>query len=86
LHGLSAAQAETALARFVARAQSQNQIWLLVVTGKGERGEGKLRRSLPAWLDRGALAGRVVEYGPAAPNHGGGGAFYLRLRRQKPDA
>ena len=86
LHGLSAAQAEAALARFVARAQSQNQIWLLVVTGKGERGEGKLRRSLPAWLDRGALAGRVVEYGPAAPNHGGGGAFYLRLRRQKPDA
>lgn len=86
LHGLSVAQAETALARFVARAQSQNQIWLLVVTGKGERGEGKLRRALPEWLDRGALAGRIVEYGPAAPNHGGGGAFYLRLRRQKPEA
>lgn len=86
LHGLSVAQAEAALARFVARAQSQNQIWLLVVTGKGARGEGKLRRALPDWLDRGALAGRIVEYGPAAPNHGGGGAFYLRLRRQKPDA
>lgn len=83
LHGLTLAEAEAALAGFVKRAQSQHQIWLLVVTGKGARGEGKLRRALPEWLDRGALAGRVVEYGPAAPNHGGGGAFYLRLRRRK---
>ena len=83
LHGLTLAEAEAALAGFVKRAQSQHQIWLLVVTGKGTRGEGKLRRALPEWLDRGALAGRVVEYGPAAPNHGGGGAFYLRLRRRK---
>jgi DNA-nicking Smr family endonuclease len=83
LHGRTLAEAEAALAGFVKRAQSQHQIWLLVVTGKGTRGEGKLRRALPEWLDRGALAGRVVEYGPAAPNHGGGGAFYLRLRRRK---
>lgn len=83
LHGLTLTEAEAALAGFVKRAQSQHQIWLLVVTGKGARGEGKLRRALPEWLDRGALAGRVVEYGPAAPNHGGGGAFYLRLRRRK---
>ena len=83
LHGLTLAEAEAALAGFVKRAQSQQQIWLLVVTGKGTRGEGKLRRALPEWLDRGALAGRVVECGPAAPNHGGGGAFYLRLRRRK---
>ena len=83
LHGLTLLEAEAALARFVARAQTQHHIWLLVVTGKGTGGEGKLRRALPEWLDRGALAGRVVEYGPAAPNHGGGGAFYLRLRRMK---
>ena len=83
LHGLTLVEAEAALASFVKRAQTQNQIWLLVVTGKGTRGEGKLRRALPDWLDRGGLAGRVVEYGPAAPNHGGGGAFYLRLRRIK---
>ena len=56
-------------------------IWLLVITGKGTRGEGKLRRALPDWLARGALAGLVVEYGPAAANHGGAGAYYLRLRR-----
>lgn len=83
LHGLTLIEAERQLARFVARAQGQNKIWLLVITGKGARGEGKLRRALPTWLNRDALAGQIVEYGPAAPNHGGDGAFYLRLRRPR---
>jgi len=76
------------LTAFVARARARHQSWLLVITGKGRhgeggRGEGKLRGALPDWLDRGALAGQVVEYAPAAPPHGGGGAFYLRVRRPK---
>ena len=81
LHGLSLAEAERALSAFVAQARRQGQVWLLVITGKGVRGEGKLRRALPEWLDRGALAGQIAEYGPSAPNHGGDGAFYLRARR-----
>ena len=81
LHGLSLAEAELALSAFVKQARAQGHIWLLVITGKGIRGEGKLRRALPAWLARGTLAGLVVEYGTAAANHGGAGAYYLRLRR-----
>ncbi len=81
LHGLSLAEAELALLAFVKQARAQGHIWLLVITGKGIRGEGKLRRALPAWLARGTLAGLVVEYGTAAANHGGAGAYYLRLRR-----
>lgn len=88
LHGMTLAEAEAALTAFVARARARHQSWLLVITGKGRhseggRGEGKLRGALPDWLDRGALAGQVVEYAPAAPPHGGGGAFYLRVRRPK---
>ena len=83
LHGLSLAEAERALAAFVAQARGQGHVWLLVITGKGVRGEGKLRRALPEWLERGALAGQIVEYGPSAPNHGGDGAFYLRARRAR---
>ena len=86
LHGLSLAEAERAVSAFVMQARAQGQIWLLVITGKGTRGEGKLRRALPDWLARGALAGLVVEYGPAAANHGGAGAYYLRLRRGPPKA
>ena len=84
LHGLNLAEAERALNAFVAHARAQGHVWLLVITGKGTRGEGKLRRALPAWLDRGTLAGQIVEYGPSAPHHGGTGAFYLRAKRRRP--
>jgi DNA-nicking Smr family endonuclease len=44
--------------------------------------EGRLRRLLPQWLDEPELRAMVVAYQPAHPRHGGGGAWYLRLRRK----
>lgn len=82
LHGMSVAQAHRSLIGFVSAAVAQEKKWLLVITGKGERGEGKLRRALPDWLASAPLADQIAEYGPSAPNHGGDGAFYLRLRRR----
>lgn len=43
--------------------------------------EGRLRRELPRWLDEEQLRQHVVGFQPAHPRHGGGGAFYLRLRK-----
>lgn len=82
LHGMSVAQAHRSLIGFVSAAVAQEKKWLLVITGKGVRGEGKLRRALPDWLASAPLADQIAEYGPSAPNHGGDGAFYLRLRRR----
>jgi len=44
--------------------------------------EGLLRRLLPQWLDEPELKALVVAYQPAHPRHGGGGAWYLRLRKR----
>ncbi len=43
--------------------------------------EGKLRRELPQWLHEDIFRALVIGVQPAHPRHGGGGAFYLRLRR-----
>lgn len=43
--------------------------------------EGKLRRALPRWLEEAAFRNHVVGFQPAHPRHGGGGAFYVRLRK-----
>lgn len=83
LHGLTLTQAEVALAGFIARQAQQRAVWVLVITGKGARGEGKLRAALPDWLAGPKNASRLVEYGPASIAHGGSGAFYLRLRKMK---
>lgn len=83
LHGLTLREAEAALRGFVARAAAQNHVWLLVITGKGARGEGKLRAAFPDWLAAPELSAHVAAYSPAGAAHGGGGAFYLRLRKAR---
>lgn len=45
--------------------------------------EGVLRRALPQWLDETEFRVHVAGYQPAHPKHGGGGAFYIRLRKPK---
>jgi DNA-nicking Smr family endonuclease len=43
--------------------------------------EGRLRREVPEWLHESQFRAHVVGFQPAHPKHGGGGAFYVRLRR-----
>jgi DNA-nicking Smr family endonuclease len=45
-----------------------------------ERG-GRLRRELEFWLAEEQFRLHVVGFQPAHPRHGGGGAFYVRLRK-----
>lgn len=43
--------------------------------------EGRLRREVPLWLHEEGFRLHAVGFQPAHPRHGGGGAFYVRLRR-----
>ncbi len=44
---------------------------------------GRLRRLFPQWLEEPEFRYLVAGFQPAHPKHGGGGAFYVRLRREK---
>jgi DNA-nicking Smr family endonuclease len=83
LHGLTLREAELALRGFVARGAAQGHVWLLVITGKGARGEGKLRTALPNWLAEPEMRAYVAAFSQAGAAHGGGGAFYVRLRKSR---
>ncbi len=43
--------------------------------------QGRLRRLVPEWLNEAMFRIHVSGFQPAHPRHGGGGAFYVRLRR-----
>ncbi|MDP9139062.1 MAG: Smr/MutS family protein [Pseudomonadota bacterium] len=43
--------------------------------------QGRLRRLLAHWLEDAEFRQHVTGFQPAHPRHGGGGAFYVRLRR-----
>ncbi|MEP3115290.1 Smr/MutS family protein [Nisaea sp.] len=90
LHGMRQEEAHRALNGFIASAYRRGQRCVLVITGKGsrsaddgEREVGVLRRMTPRWLADGANKDKVLTYSPAQPQHGGSGALYVMLRRQK---
>jgi DNA-nicking Smr family endonuclease len=89
LHGLTLAQAERALARFLERAQGAGCRMVLVITGKGLRepdgraSGGRIRGEFPHWLNRPENRARVHGVRTAHARHGGSGAFYVMIRRPR---
>jgi DNA-nicking Smr family endonuclease len=85
LHGLTQDEAYSLLFSFLHRAHAGGIRYVLVITGKGSSsgGDGVLRRAVPAWLSTPAFRPLVSSHDHAARNHGGSGALYIRLRRQR---
>lgn len=86
LHGLTQAQAHSALLHFLRNAQARSAHLVLVITGKGVRGEGErgvLKRQVPQWLCLPEFRALVVGFEDAHIAHGGEGALYVRLRRHR---
>jgi DNA-nicking Smr family endonuclease len=94
LHGMTQAEALSALIRFLIQAAQRVDRTVLVITGKGlrrsrDQGEqwetpvepGVLRRKLPEWLKLPEIRPLVSGYSVAHVRHGGSGAYYLTIRR-----
>jgi DNA-nicking Smr family endonuclease len=88
LHGLTQAQAHSVLLRFLRDASAREARLVLVITGKGARGEGGgergvLKRQVPQWLALPEFRALVIGFEKAGVRHGGEGALYVRLRRTR---
>jgi DNA-nicking Smr family endonuclease len=83
LHGMDQDRAKAALLRFLPQAQAQGERAVLVITGKGPRGDGVLRRHTPDWLGDASLRQVVAGWSFAHRRHGGEGAIYVALKRQR---
>ncbi len=90
LHGKTLDQAHPALTRFILGAHASGKRLVLVVTGKGKDRDdggpipvrlGVLRHNVPHWLSVPPLAQVVLQVTEAHLKHGGGGAYYVYLRR-----
>lgn len=85
LHGMTADRALSALSGFLASAQLGGKRCVLIITGKGslKNGGGVIRRELPLWLNAPGNRARVLGFAGARPADGGGGAFYVLLKRRR---
>lgn len=85
LHGHTQEEAYVMLEAAVLKAYASGQRMLLVITGKGLRGEGAgvLKRSLPTWLNAPTIRPHVLAFDTASVKHGGTGAYYVLIRRKR---
>jgi DNA-nicking Smr family endonuclease len=79
--------------RFLEASQARGARLVLVITGKGGRqsadsrfdapSRGVLRSVVPVWLGSAAFRHLVAGFDEAGRRHGGQGAIYVRIRRQR---
>lgn len=92
LHGMTLAQAHPALIRFIIGSQAKGHRLVLVITGKGAmqdpydpspRPRGVLKQQVPLWMTMAPLAGAILQVTEAHLRHGGSGAYYVYLRKDR---
>jgi len=92
LHGMTLDQAKPALQSFIAKSFTRERRLVLVITGKGRQSPddgpipqrpGVLRHAVPQWLQSPPLSQMVLQIAEAHVRHGGGGAYYVYLRRKR---
>jgi DNA-nicking Smr family endonuclease len=95
LHGYTEAAAHAALLSFLRAAQRRGDRLALVITGKGEKPapdapfdlsaprRGVLHQAVPRWLNESAFAALIAGVAPAHRRHGGAGALYIYLRKNR---
>ena len=92
LHGMTLDRAHGALSRFIISSHGSGRRLVLVITGKGKHRDspgpipvhqGVLRHQVPEWLRLAPLNSVVLQVTQAHISHGGGGAYYVYLRRSR---
>ena len=88
LHGHNLDDAWNVIDRALDEAVADEARVLLLVTGKppGDvppHARGRIRAAVGDWLSASRHAHRIAAVRPAAPRHGGAGALYVILRRNK---
>ncbi len=92
LHGMTQSEAHPALMNFIRGAHARGLRLVLVITGKGRDREdpgpmptrrGVLKHQVPHWLSSGPMRLMVLDVIEAHRRHGGTGAYYVYLSRQR---
>ena len=83
LHGYRLKEAETLFFEFLKKSFNSRKRNILVISGKGEHGKGKIKLSIPVWIASSSLSHLIHFYSLAAPKDGGNGAYYIRLRKKE---
>jgi len=85
LHGMTRDAARHALQRFISFSVSEHRRMVLIITGKGRlsAGQGVLKTEVPRWLNEPNIRPYILSFTYAQQRHGGEGALYVYLKRDR---
>ena len=92
LHGMTMSEAHPELIAFILGSQAIGRRLVLVITGKGKLCDdggpipvrhGVLRHQVPQWMALPPLSQAILQVTPAHLTHGGHGAYYVYLRKNR---
>ena len=81
LHGFNEVEAKNLLDDFINQSVESDKRLVLVVTGKGQKGEGVIKNNIVSWLNTKGLRNKILAVNYASKKHGGNGAIYILLRK-----
>ena len=81
LHGFNEVEAKNLLEDFINQSVESDKRLILVVTGKGQKGEGVIKKNIVSWLNTKDLRNKILAVNYASNKHGGSGALYILLRK-----
>ena len=84
LHGMTQAQAQEAVERFLSESRRAGKRCVLIVHGRGLNSPDQipvLKQRLQGWLNQKRIGQMVLAFASARPQDGGAGALYVLLRR-----
>ena len=86
LHGLTVDHAHQKLNQYFKINYLKKNLFHIIVTGLGNKAKGeefftgKIRKQFPFWLDTEKFQFMIKSYSPCKIQHGGLGAFYVKLK------
>ena len=81
LHGFNEVEARNLLEKFINQSAESGKRLVLIITGKGQKGEGVIKNNIASWLNTKDLRNKILAVNHASNKHGGSGALYILLRK-----
>ena len=81
LHGFNQVEAKNLLEDFINQSVENGKRLVLVITGKGNKGEGIIKNNIISWLNTKDFRNKILAVNYASEKHGGSGAIYILLRK-----
>ena len=83
LHGYKLKIGKIKLQSYILYAYEKNLRNILIITGKGHKNTGVLKKEVPIWLNENETKSYLVNFEIAPKNFGGEGALLVRIKNKQ---